>query len=141
MSKTISTKILVRRDTANNWMNNNPVLAQGEIGFDTTTGKHKIGDGISNWRSLPYFVLDSDIDVNKTLYGILEEDGTITYVSAGGSGFSTTGNVSDLNNDLNFQTKEQVEALIKKALASYGVTIADTEPTTNKTRVWITLED
>ena len=85
--------------------------------------------------------LDSDIDVNKTLYGILEEDGTITYVSAGGSGFSTTGNISDLNNDLNFQTKEQVEALIKKALASYGVTIADTEPTTNKTRVWITLED
>lgn len=141
MSKTISTKILVRRDTANNWMNNNPVLRAGEIGFDTTTGKHKIGDGVSNWRSLPYFVLDSEIDVNKTLYGILGQDGTITYISAGGSGFSTTGNVSDLNNDLDFQTKEQVEALIKKALASYGITIADTEPTTNKTRVWIALED
>ena len=141
MSKTISTKILVHRDTANNWMNNNPVLRAGEIGFDTTTGKHKIGDGVSNWRSLPYFVLDSEIDVNKTLYGILGQDGTITYISAGGSGFSTTGNVSDLNNDLDIQTKEQVEALIKKALASYGITIADTEPTTNKTRVWIALED
>lgn len=141
MSSTISSKILVRRDTANNWANNNPILAQGEIGFNITNGKHKIGDGITTWNKLPYFALDSEVETNKTLYGIVDQDGVITYVAAGGSGFNTTGNVSDLNNDLGFQTQQQVQALIRKALLKYGVTASSAEPMSpNRTGVWMVIE-
>ena len=48
------TQIQVRRDTAINWYNTNPTLAAGEIGFETNTGKFKIGDGTSLWGALTY---------------------------------------------------------------------------------------
>lgn len=48
-------RIQVRRDTLANWATVNPTLAQGEIGFETDTGKIKIGDGASNWNTLLYF--------------------------------------------------------------------------------------
>ena len=66
MSKTINSKILIRRDTTANWSTNNPTLAAGEIGFDTTVGKHKIGDGITAWNNLPYFALESDLSGYQT---------------------------------------------------------------------------
>lgn len=50
----VQTKIQLRRDTATNWGTTNPVLAQGEIGFDTTNNKFKIGDGANTWSSLLY---------------------------------------------------------------------------------------
>lgn len=62
MSKTINVKLLVKSDTSTNWETNDPVLGQGEIGFDTTVGKHKIGDGVSNWSDLEYFALKTDVD-------------------------------------------------------------------------------
>lgn len=43
-----------RRDTAANWTANNPTLSAGEIGFETNTGKFKIGDGATAWNSLAY---------------------------------------------------------------------------------------
>ena len=46
-------KIISRRDTAANWQSNNPVLANGEIGVDTTNKEMKIGDGATPWGSLP----------------------------------------------------------------------------------------
>ena len=47
--------IQLRRGTAAAWTSANPVLAQGELGFETDTLKVKLGDGTSNWVSLPYF--------------------------------------------------------------------------------------
>jgi hypothetical protein len=32
----------------------NPILAQGEVGYETDTGKFKIGDGTNPWSTLPY---------------------------------------------------------------------------------------
>ena len=48
-------RIKLRRDTAANWTATNPVLAQGEPGFETDTGYMKIGDGTTAWASLDYF--------------------------------------------------------------------------------------
>lgn len=60
-TKTLTTRIILRNDTANNWTTNNPVLMKGEIGLETDTGKYKIGDGTSNWQALQYYVnLDQD---------------------------------------------------------------------------------
>lgn len=43
-----------RSDTSTNWTNANPILAIGEPGFETNTGKLKIGNGVTPWISLPY---------------------------------------------------------------------------------------
>lgn len=47
-------KIQFRRDTSSNWTSSNPVLAQGEFGYETDTGKGKVGNGTDNWNSLDY---------------------------------------------------------------------------------------
>ena len=51
----MAVRIQLRRDTASNWETNNPVLALGEIGLDTTSGNFKIGNGTSQWTQLNYF--------------------------------------------------------------------------------------
>lgn len=50
----MAVQIKWRRDTAANWTSSNPVLAQGEPGFETDTGNYKIGDGTTAWTSLGY---------------------------------------------------------------------------------------
>ena len=50
----MATQIQIRRDTAANWTSANPVLAAGEIGFETDTGEFKIGTGTVDWATLPY---------------------------------------------------------------------------------------
>lgn len=46
--------IRLRRDTAANWTSGNPVLALGEPGLETDTGRLKFGDGSTAWASLGY---------------------------------------------------------------------------------------
>jgi hypothetical protein len=48
-------QLVVRRDTAANWTSNNPTLKQGEVGYETDTEFHKIGDGSTAWTSLIYY--------------------------------------------------------------------------------------
>lgn len=36
------------------WINLNPILAEGEIGFEIDTNLVKVGDGQSTWTMLPY---------------------------------------------------------------------------------------
>jgi hypothetical protein len=43
-----------RRDTAANWSDVNPVLAEGEYGLEIDTNKTKIGNGFDFWTDLPY---------------------------------------------------------------------------------------
>jgi hypothetical protein len=48
-------RIFLRRDTAASWSSNNPILSEGEPGFDTTNEILKIGDGVTAWNSLSQF--------------------------------------------------------------------------------------
>jgi hypothetical protein len=50
----VVTQIQVRRGTASSWTSANPTLAAGEWGFETDTGKVKIGDGTTAWTALSY---------------------------------------------------------------------------------------
>jgi hypothetical protein len=63
----MATKIQVRRDTAANWTSVNPTLFAGEIGFETNTGKFKIGNGSSTWSALDYFLDSSDLSAYLTV--------------------------------------------------------------------------
>lgn len=46
--------IRIRRDSIANWQAADPVLAEGEPGLETDSGKLKFGDGVSAWTVLPY---------------------------------------------------------------------------------------
>lgn len=50
----MANKIQIRRGTAASATLSNPILAQGEIGYETDTVKFKIGDGTTAWNSLAY---------------------------------------------------------------------------------------
>jgi hypothetical protein len=54
----MATKIQLRRDTSANWTSISPILSAGEIGYETNTGKLKIGNGSSVWSALDYFETD-----------------------------------------------------------------------------------
>ena len=55
-----------KRGTSGAMAGNNPVLAAGEIGIETDTGRSKIGDGTTAWNNLPY--TDSSAAVNLFLW-------------------------------------------------------------------------
>lgn len=88
--------IQVRRDTAANWASVNPVLAAGEIGYETDTKKKKIGNGTLAWNSLGYdtafqFIADAVVDLDDYKYSgsyFFSSNGTtISNIPAGNNGF------------------------------------------------------
>ena len=78
----VVTQIQVRRGTAAQWTSATPTLASGEWGYETDTGKIKIGNGSTAWSSLSYF----------------GNTGTVTSITAGtglsGGTITTSGTVS-----------------------------------------------
>jgi hypothetical protein len=77
----VVTQIQVRRGTAAQWTSTNPILASGEWGYETDTGKVKIGDGTTAWNSEPYIGA-----------------GTVTSITAGtglsGGAITTSGTIA-----------------------------------------------
>lgn len=63
MAETIQHAYQFKRGTAQRWIEVNPILRQGEPGFEYDTGKLKIGDGFTPWNNLKY--INENIDVNK----------------------------------------------------------------------------
>lgn len=61
----MSFKIQLRRDLSSNWTSINPVLMEGEFGYETDSRRAKIGDGVSSYNSLPYWPDTNSLD----LYG------------------------------------------------------------------------
>jgi hypothetical protein len=61
-------RILVRRDTAEQWETVNPALRQGEIGLDLTNKRMKVGDGFNNWNDLDYMD-EAGLDSIRAEYG------------------------------------------------------------------------
>jgi hypothetical protein len=51
----MATRMQQRRGTAQQWTDADPILAAGEIGFETDTNQFKIGDGVNAWSDLSYF--------------------------------------------------------------------------------------
>lgn len=70
---TVQATIKVRHDTASAWSTINPVLSYGEYGLEDSTFLLKIGDGVTDWRHLPYL---NKLDASYFTY---EEDGTVTF--------------------------------------------------------------
>lgn len=77
----VNTRLQVRRGISSTWTSSNPVLYAGEMGFETDTGRIKIGDGTTAWNSLDYnavtpasFLAGSGLSVN-----VAADGSTVTY--------------------------------------------------------------
>lgn len=44
----------LRRDDSVDWERKNPILRDGEPGYETDTNRLKIGDGLTRWNDLHY---------------------------------------------------------------------------------------
>ena len=106
----MANKIQLRRDTTANWTSSNPTLSQGEIGYELTTGKIKIGTGSTAWNSLDYLTIATssvtgtltfpDTTVQTTAWL-----GSLAYSSLTGlptlATVATSGSYNDLSNKPN----------------------------------------
>jgi hypothetical protein len=102
------TRILLRRDTNENWTRHNPVLAQGEIGVDVTSNLFKLGDGKKSWTELNYYsngggqvTLNYEMLENKPYINGVELTGNVTLEDLG---IIVPTKTSQLTNDSDFIT-------------------------------------
>ena len=94
MSITLSALQQQRRDTAANWTSANPTLLAAEWGYETDTGKWKVGDGSTAWTALAYVGIadaSGNLGGNITIGGNLTVNGTTTTIE------STTVTIEDKN--------------------------------------------
>ena len=127
-----------RRGTAAQWTAANPILAAGEIGFETDTNKFKMGNGSSTWAALQYFanaaelaaIIDGAPDLLNTLNELAEaigEDPTFfTTVASNLSAHSSdTTSVHGIANTANLATITALDTAKTQAVAD-AATAADT---------------
>jgi len=114
----------MRRGTTSDWNTADPILNEGEIGYNTTLGQIKIGDGSTAWSSLDYMVTDAELTTSLGNYIELTEKGA-------GDG------VAELDSNKNVLTRESV--IFEGATTnSYQTTLVTVDPTADRT---ITLPD
>lgn len=105
MTITLSALQKQRRDTAANWTSNNPTLLAGELGYESDTGKWKVGDGSAAWTSLAYIpgsqlssypLVNADIASNAEIAVSKLADGTarqLLQTDAAGTGVEWASNI------------------------------------------------
>lgn len=65
----MSSVIQPRRGTAAQAASNNPILAMGEVGYETDTGREKRGNGVDHWNDLPYTLPPAPLAVSRPKSG------------------------------------------------------------------------
>jgi hypothetical protein len=78
----MATRMQQRRGTAAQWAAADPVLNVAEIGYESDTGKFKIGDGTNHWDDLNYFLDSVDQGGNITDYVPLTQKSAASGVAA-----------------------------------------------------------
>jgi hypothetical protein len=99
----MATRMQQRRGTAEQWTLADPVLAAGEIGFETDTNSFKLGNGVDSWEELPYFIdsegLDGQLEDYIPLAQKAADNGVATLDNDGQVPANQLGNVTvDLSN-------------------------------------------
>ena len=98
----MATRIQVRRGTTSQWNTANPTLEEGEIGYNSTLGQMKIGDGATAWADLDYILDASALNTSLGAYipdseksavnGVAELDASKNILAPAGIIFEGTAN-------------------------------------------------
>jgi hypothetical protein len=78
----MATRMQQRRGTASQWTTANPILAAGEIGFETDTNQFKMGDGTNTWANLSYFKNLEDLGGSLDDYLLVENVGQAGFAAS-----------------------------------------------------------
>ena len=122
----MATRMQQRRGTALQWSTSNPVLAAGEIGFETDTSKFKIGNGSSTWTALTYFANTSGLEallndgapaalntLNEIAAAINDDPAFFTTIGTQLSNHSTgTTSVHGISNTADLATKTYADTAV-----------------------------
>jgi len=84
MTTTVTAKIQMRKGTAAQWTGANPILLNGELGYETDTGKVKIGDGTTAWATLDYSIDPTVVVDHGALTGLADDDHAQYHTDARG---------------------------------------------------------
>jgi hypothetical protein len=133
----MATRMQQRRGTAAQWTSANPILAAGEIGFESDTSKFKIGDGVNHWADLIYYAsaeeLSSLIDgapdllntLNELAAAIGDDPSFLTTVADNLSAHSSdTTSVHGIANTALLATQSAVDSSIATAQAAIELAYA-----------------
>jgi len=92
----MATRMQQRRGTAAQWTAANPVLAAGELGYETDTNEFRIGDGVNTWSSLSPFKNLEDLGGSLDDYILVTTKGEPDGVaSLDGNGFIPVSQLPD----------------------------------------------
>lgn len=125
----MATRMQQRRGTASQWTTADPILAAGEIGYETDTNKFKIGDGVNTWSDLDYFAafdtaLLAIVDGAPTALDTLNELAAALGDDANYAATITTA----LGNKADEVTKTVTEWLADTSIIPFGTLAFATDP-------------
>lgn len=85
--------IQIRRDLAAVWTSVNPILLQGEMGYEIDTDKFKVGNGVDDWNTLPY-IIDGAVSTPAISAGTQSSQlGTVYFQDGNNVSFGLNGSV------------------------------------------------
>ena len=101
---TLKVRNRIATKTTTEWETENPILLKGEMGYDSTSKRYKIGDGVNNWKNLEYTTINgkSKLTLFKSSTKTNQYDGTadLTIVPS-----DVVGAMSDGNTDITDNTE------------------------------------
>ena len=116
----LNQRVQLRRDTSVNWTSGNPVLKSGEIGYETDTGKLKIGDNATYWTSLDYSFTAASLLSEVNLVDL----GDVAISSASNGDFLRWNGTAWINDAVNLST-DTVGSFVQSLVAGSGITLSN----------------
>lgn len=115
----MAVRIQMRRGTSTQWNTADPILNEGEIGYNSTLGQIKVGDGSTIWSELTYLATESELNTSLEGYIEITEKGAVN-------------GVAELDANKNVLTGPSV--IFEGATTnSYQLTLTATDPTADRT--------
>lgn len=114
----MAVQIQLRRGTASEWTSANPILSQGEFGYESDTTKFKVGNGTASWTELGYALGGgalTEATASATYLSISDALDTYTPLIVTASSTTSTSytfSLNDANKLIEFNSASAVTAVI-----------------------------
>ncbi len=115
------TRIKLRRDTAANWTAQNPILAAGEPGLETDTGKIKYGNGVGRWNTIEHTGGDALTNVGAITVQTGDADRWLVRLRKEDDTIQPSTNTGVIVYSTNYDSEGNVFVLAKIDLTDYNI--------------------